>query len=194
MLQSHLYQIVIGSIPGNLARLRGLCELVSSMLVCQTVNLAVLATTRDHRAGSMASRYRRFQDFFLSFTLDFSALGRFILRRLPRPKEGFILAMDRTNWKFGRTHINFMVIGVVVGKVCIPLVWNILPASTKRGNSSCAQRIRLATRLLRILPARHIRVLTMDREPERTRRWTIRRIARRGAKPSIWVGGLVAMD
>jgi hypothetical protein len=33
--------------------------------------------------------------------------------------------MDRTNWKFGRSHINFLVI--VVGHVSIPIIWAILP-------------------------------------------------------------------
>lgn len=72
--------------------------------------------------------------------------------------------MDRTNWKFGRSHINFLVIGIVVGKVSIPIVWKLLPAKTKRGNSGLRQRIKLTKGLLRLIPAKDIYVLTMDRE------------------------------
>ncbi len=72
--------------------------------------------------------------------------------------------MDRTNWKFGRSDINFLVISIIAGKVSIPLVWKVLPKKTKRGNSNTNQRIALTNRLLKILPAKDIYVLTMDRE------------------------------
>lgn len=72
--------------------------------------------------------------------------------------------MDRTNWKFGRKHINFLVLSIIVGKISIPLVWKVLPQKTKRGNSNTAQRIALMNRLLRIMPVADIDVLTMDRE------------------------------
>lgn len=72
--------------------------------------------------------------------------------------------MDRTNWKFGRKDINFLAIGIVVGKVSIPIVWKVLPPATKRGNSNAAQRIALTTRLLKLIPASDIRAITMDRE------------------------------
>ena len=70
----------------------------------------------------------------------------------------------RTNWKFGRKHINFLVLSIIAGKVSIPLVWKVLPQKTKRGNSNTAQRIALINRLLCIVPASDIEVLTMDRE------------------------------
>lgn len=72
--------------------------------------------------------------------------------------------MDRTNWKFGRSDINFLAIGIIVGKVSIPIVWKVLPPKTKRGNSNAAQRIALAKRLLKLIPSSDIHVLTMDRE------------------------------
>ena len=72
--------------------------------------------------------------------------------------------MDRTNWKFGRKHINFLVISIIAGNVSIPLVWKVLPQKRKRGNSNTAQRIALMNRLLRIIPVADIDVLTMDRE------------------------------
>jgi len=128
------------------------------------VNLTILATTPDGNSCSNESRYRRFQDFFLHFSLCFYSVSRCILARIPRPQDGFILAMDRTNWKFGRKDINFLAIGVVVGKISIPIVWKVLPPATKRGNSKAAQRIALTKKLLKLIPASEIRALTMDRE------------------------------
>lgn len=130
----------------------------------RTVNLAILATTDDGKGVSNETRYRRFQDFFRTFALCFSAVGQLIIDRIPMPKSGYVLAMDRTNWKFGRTHVNFLVIAIVVGKVSVPVVWKVLPQSTKCGNSNCRQRIALSTNLLKLIPAKDIRVLTIDRE------------------------------
>ena len=134
------------------------------MLQHRTVNLVILSTSDDGKDVSNETRYRRLQDFFLNAKLCYHSIGSFILRRIPKPPEGYTLAIDRTNWKFGRKHINFLVISVVAGPVSIPLVWKVLPQKTKRGNSNTAQRQAIMNRLLKILPAKDIYVLSMDRE------------------------------
>jgi hypothetical protein len=96
----------------------------------------VLATTADGKTCSNESRYRRSQDFFLRFSLCMPSVARIIRNRIPTQKDGYLLAMDRTNWQFGRKNINFLVIALVVGKVSIPIAWRILPAKTKQGNSN----------------------------------------------------------
>jgi len=130
----------------------------------RTVNLTILATTNDGKDCSNQSRYRRFQDFFLKFSLCLPSVGRFILQRIPKPPEGYVLAMDRTNWELGRKTINFLAISIVAGKVSIPIIWTVLPKKTKGGNSNTKQRIALTKKLLQILPASEIHALTMDRE------------------------------
>jgi len=134
------------------------------MLQHRTVNLVILSTSDDGKDVANETRYRRLQDFFLNAKLCYKSIASFILSRIPKPSEGYTLAMDRTNWKFGRKHINFLVISVVTGTVSIPLVWKVLPQKTKRGNSNTAQRQAIVNRLLKILPAKDIYVLTMDRE------------------------------
>jgi hypothetical protein len=127
------------------------------------VNLVKLAAeaTDEIKEGSL---YRRFQNFFLKFEMPIDDIGRLVLAKLSKPEGGWVLSMDRTNWKFGRTHINILVIGVVTQKVAIPICWVVLPQSTKRGNSNTGQRKKLMKRLLKMLPAEDIKVLTMDRE------------------------------
>jgi len=83
---------------------------------------------------------------------------------IPKCPEGRVLAMDRTNWQFGKTHINILVVSVIVGKVGLPLAWRVLPKSTKEGNSRKFHRIALMEEILSILPAGEILALTMDRE------------------------------
>ena len=71
--------------------------------------------------------------------------------------------MDRTNWEFGRTTINFFAIAIVVGKVSIPIIWVVLPKKSKGGNSNTKQRIALTKKLLALVPANEIHALTMVR-------------------------------
>lgn len=164
MLNSKLIHALGGYFDCNAARLKCFTLLVSAVLRHRTVNLTILATTRDGKSCSNESRYRRFQDFFLSFGLCLHSVARCILARIPKPVEGYTLAMDRTNWKFGRSHINFLAIAIVAGKVSIPIVWMVLPAKTKRGNSNSGQRKELTKRLLKLIPAEDVYVLAMDRE------------------------------
>jgi hypothetical protein len=147
----------------NKARLSCLGTLLVSILRHRTVNLVKLSA---EAAGGTRSEslYRRFQNFFLRFAMPLEDVGRLVISKLPRPADGWVLSMDRTNWKYGKTHINILVVAVVINKVAMPVVWMVLPQSTKRGNSHTDQRIRLMARLLRLLPAEEIKALTMDRE------------------------------
>ena len=163
VLSSNLTEQLNSALDLNLARLKCLTLLISSMLRHRTVNLAILATENLSGAKN-ESCYRRFQNFFLKCPLSSPCVGRLILSKIPKPKTGWILSMDRTNWKYGKRHLNILTIGVVVNKVAIPIVWKVLPQSTKRGNSNARQRIKLFGKLLKIIPAQEIHALTMDRE------------------------------
>ncbi|MFK7604415.1 IS4 family transposase [Deinococcus sp. SM5_A1] len=81
---------------------------------------------------------------------------------LPLLPEGRLtLVMDRTNWHYGQTPLNLLVLGVILGGAVIPLVWTVLP---HQGNSCTAARILLVARLLKVLPAKRWNVLIADRE------------------------------
>jgi len=163
VLNQHLLEKFDSALDLNLARLKCLTLLISSLLRHRTVNLVILSTENLSGAKN-ESCYRRFQNFFLKCALSCPAIGRLIIAKIPTPFGGWILSMDRTNWKYGKRHINILTIGVVVNKVAIPIVWKVLPQATKRGNSNARQRIKLFSDLLKLMPAGDIRVLTMDRE------------------------------
>lgn len=141
--------------------------LVEGIIHTRNVNLARIAHADDLTNGNEAStesKYRRFQRFFSTFEMPLEDVSRLIRCKIPVPEGGYVLSMDRTNWKFGKKHINILVIGINVGSVCVPLVWKVLPQSTKNGNSNSKHRMWLIRRLLKVLPAEQIRVLLMDRE------------------------------
>lgn len=162
MLKDHLLS-QLAPLKLNLARLKCLTLLLASLLRQRTVNLTILAT-ENYAGAKNESCYRRFQNFFLKSSLCLTAVGRLILHKLPRPPRGWVLSMDRTNWKYGKRHINILTIGIVVGKIAIPIVWKVLPQTTKRGNSNTKHRITILNRLLHLMKAKEIFVLTMDRE------------------------------
>jgi hypothetical protein len=163
MLTSLFANRLCSELQWNKARISCLAILLVSMLRNRTVNLVKLSAEASGDTTS-ESLYRRFQNFFLRFAMPLEDIGRLVLSKLPKPADGWILSMDRTNWKYGKLHINILAVAVVVNKVAVPVVWMMLPQLTKRGNSNTKHRICLMERLLRILPAQDIRALTMDRE------------------------------
>lgn len=162
MLKDHLLS-ELSSLNLNLARLKCLTLLLDSMLRHRTVNLTILAT-ENLTGAKNESCYRRFQNFFLHTTLCLISVGHFILAKIPKPKEGWTLSMDRTNWKYGKRHINILTVGVIVNNIAIPIAWKVLPQKTKRGNSNTKHRIALFNKVLRMMKARDIYLLAMDRE------------------------------
>lgn len=77
------------------------------------------------------------------------------------PKGQLVFVMDRTNWKHGQTHLNILTLGVVVAGCVLPLVREVIEHS---GNSCAQTRIKLVTRLLKVIPAKRWKVLIADRE------------------------------
>ena len=61
------------------------------------------------------------------------------------------LALDRTNWKLGRTDINILVLAVVTPKFKIHVMWSFMD---HRGNSSTSQRIDLMKRYIDVVESR----------------------------------------
>lgn len=99
--------------------------------------------------------------FFETFRFDAVQLARLLLFLAQWDGRPLWLAMDRTNWQFGETDHNLLVISAQVGDTAIPLVWKALG---KAGNSSARERITLMRTLLRFLPKEKIAGLLADRE------------------------------
>ena len=160
---SSLFNTLRQRLSGNSARLKVLTDLIVALLKTRSVNLVHLVT-HSELSGAQHIIYRRLQCFFAHWNLPQSLLAQFILSRISKPKNGYVLSIDRTNWQFGQQHINILTIGIVIDKVAVPLVWRTLPQASKRGNSNTTHRIELVSKLLNVLPAKDISFLAMDRE------------------------------
>lgn len=134
--------------------------LVVLMIRVGTTSLWRLAAHAQSPAKTL-SVHRRFERFFQHVRFDEAAVARLLVEIMGLSGKPWHLALDRTNWKFGRAHINILMLGIVHGKVCIPLFWCLLD---KAGNSNADERTRLMARLLRAFPDQKIACLTGDRE------------------------------
>ena len=162
-LYQHLLDTFRAKLGGNLARLKCLTDLVLALTSARSVNLVHIATHSFSQA-KVDSHHRRLQRFLSQWEMPRKAITQLILSKIPKPKNGYVLSIDRTNWQFGKTHINILTIGVIIDKIAVPLVWRTLPQASKRGNSNTSHRIKLMSELLEALPAEHIHFIAMDRE------------------------------
>lgn len=144
----------------NGARLTFLAQFLLALFKVKTVNLAQLATALSGRA-KVDSNYKRLQRFFRGFAVEQAVIARLVIRLLPIREEQWYLTMDRTNWKFGRLHINILLLGVAYQGIAFPLFWTLLD---KAGNANTAERIELMERFLAQFPAERVAALLADRE------------------------------
>lgn len=77
---------------------------------------------------------------------------------IPQP---WILSTDRTEWSFGSTRFNILMLGVVHDGVAYPLIWEMLE---KKGNSQSEERMDLLDRFDKIFPDAQIAYICGDRE------------------------------
>ena len=141
------------------SRLETLCLLAVGMVSARTVNLGHIATERPGTALT-ASTYRRLQRFFQHVRLDQDwALP--LIAKLLGLTGSWYLVLDRTQWKFGRREVNYLVLAVITRRFRVPIAWTLLPGA---GNSSTAARIALIERYLAHFPVASIRLLLADRE------------------------------
>lgn len=143
----------------NQARIDFLAKFLIALLDAQTINLTRIAQKFKGKA-KVSSHYKRLQRFFRSFHINPSLFAQAVVLLMPFGQQ-WLLCLDRTNWKFGKTHINFLVLGVAYRGVCFPLFWMLLPNA---GCSDTRERIELMERFLGTFPAERIEALTADRE------------------------------
>jgi hypothetical protein len=141
------------------ARLNFLALFLIALLRVKTVNLVEIATGFRSKA-KIDSSYKRLQRFFGKFDLDYTLIAEAVVTLMDIPQP-WVLSVDRTEWSFGKTRFNFLVLGIVHNGVAFPVVWNALD---KKGNSNGKERMDLIDRFSEIFPEAKVNYLTGDRE------------------------------
>ncbi|MES0448005.1 MAG: IS4 family transposase, partial [Desulfobacterales bacterium] len=143
----------------NLARIKFFGLFICALCKVQTVCFEKLAAAFDSEVR-VDSSLRRIQRFMAEYLLDTDLIARFVFALLPH-KPPYRLALDRTNWKFGTTDINILVLAIVYQGLAIPILYTMMP---KFGNSSTAERIDLMQRYIELFGIDTIDCLLGDRE------------------------------
>jgi hypothetical protein len=78
--------------------------------------------------------------------LDKDLIARLIFALLPH-EPPYSIAMDRTNWKFGQSNINILVLVIVYKGVAFPILFKLMP---KRCNSNTTERIQIVDHYIRL--------------------------------------------
>ena len=144
----------------NKSRIECFSLLVFSLIKVRTVNLSELAQGFESKA-KLKSKYRRIQRFFDNFDFDLIDVSVFLLKLFSIFGSNIYLAMDRTNWKFGKKNINILLISAVCNDYPIPIYWILL---NKRGCSRYQERKNVVDSLLRIIDSSNILGILADRE------------------------------
>lgn len=147
------------SLGWHQARVTLLAQFIFALIKVRTVNLVQVAQAFSGDT-SADSNYKRLQRFLRHFEIDFDVVA-IVISHLFCPEGKWVLSLDRTNWQLGKYKINFLVLGVVVQNVAIPIFWTTLP---KKGNSNTDDRLTLMNRFLGVFGSEKIECLTADRE------------------------------
>jgi hypothetical protein len=123
------------------------------------VNLKRISVAFEANATT-DSVYRNIQRFFFNFSFTQVFASKAILSFLPK-KRKYFLSIDRTNWKFGKSNINILTVGIVYKKVAFPIAWKFLD---KRGNSNWEERIEVVSDAIKRLGLQNCKGLLADRE------------------------------
>jgi len=106
------------------------------------------------------STYRRLQRFFAGFAFGYEALGQFLLGLVPSDPP-YVIIIDRTEWHFGQTAVNVLMIGVAYEGIAFPIAWTTLDHG---GGSGADEHTEVLEQFLRVVRPDQIRALVADRE------------------------------
>ena len=145
---------------------------ISALIRSRSVNLQKVAENIEGKA-KISSNYRRIQRLFKEQEVDYKVTAKLLSSILPND-EKWVLTMDRTNWKLGKSNVNLLVLGVAYKGMAIPLIWDFLTIEEevdnetiergKRGNSNTEERKDLLKEFVDIFGVEKIEALTADRE------------------------------
>ncbi len=136
-----------------------LCDMIQGIISSRSVIFSEIADKTD-KPIQVSSVERRIQDFFAKVSLDYQQVAVFLMSFVPHPQ--LTLSIDRTEWDFGQTQVNVLCAVVSIGKMAVPVYFEMLDNNS--GNSNADQRIALFQSLVAVVGKQRIQMLVMDRE------------------------------
>jgi len=159
-MNTALSQLLGNYFYNSIASIKILEQIILGLIQIKTVSLTKLATVLEG-TDNQASLYRKLQRFFSSFDLSYVSLAKLLVKLAKIEHAKWLLALDRTNWKFGKLSINILVLSICYKGIAIPLMWDMLD---KEGASNNIERQHLLKRFITVFGVDKIEALLADRE------------------------------
>lgn len=157
---TNIYNMIRNSgVIKNKSRQEFLVEIINSVIKSKSVVFSEIADKMD-KDIKVSSIERRIQDFFQKVTVEYQNLAAFLLSFIPHEK--LQLCIDRTEWDFGKTQVNILCIVASIGKMAVPIYFELLDNNS--GNSGWEDRIEILKKIIGIVGKDRIKILLMDRE------------------------------
>jgi len=144
----------------NASRIQLVALFLTALFKSRSVCLSKIAIKMDGKANK-DSRCRRISNFLANFSFSFDHIALCIMKICGFLDDKVTLAVDRTNWKFGKLDINILTLAIATDGLAIPIMWIFLP---KNGNSNTKERILLINRYIKVFGKENINCLVADRE------------------------------
>lgn len=158
--KTKLYKLIRSSgIVKHKKRQEFIVEMLEGLIKSRSVHFSEIADKID-KPIKVSSLERRIQDFFQKVNIEFEQLAIFLLSFIHKQK--LILSIDRTEWDYGGCQVNILCVVVSIGKMGVPLYFEIL--DNKSGNSHSDDRINLFKQLIELIGINRIDYVVMDRE------------------------------
>lgn len=157
---SELESILGKYLSWNKARLSCLARMLLAMIAVRTVNLSEVSIAFASKAN-IQSRYKRLQRFFATFNIDYAQVARWMFKLFFRKDEKVYILLDRTNWQWGKKHINVFMLSVAYEGLAIPLYWQVF---NRNGNSGINDQKSLLEKFIKTFGKTCIEGVLADRE------------------------------
>lgn len=157
---NELVNILNGTFGWNKARMECFARMLVALIKMRTVNLVELACALGGKA-KLDSRYKRLKRFVSYFDFELPCIADWVMRVFGLLDKAVYLSIDRTNWRWGKSNINILMLSVVYKGIALPIFWRLLP---KFGNSDTQERIELIERFTKRFGKNKIAGILGDRE------------------------------
>ena len=154
-----LKQVLGEKLEWNKARIDFLAKFIIALIEVKTVNFSEIANVLIGKAKE-ESNYKRIIRFFRYFEICYQTIALMIVK-LIEIKAPWVIIMDRTEWGYGKSWINILMISIAYKGVSFPICWKML---NKRGNSNTEERKDLINKFVEIFGVESIKFLLADRE------------------------------
>lgn len=158
---SELSSILSQQLNWHKSRIDCFAQMLLGLFIVRSVNLSEIAVAMDGSKASIDSRYKRIYRFFSNFELDFVWIARWIYGLFFDKNHKVYIAIDRTNWYWGKAKINVFMLSICYEGMAIPLFWRLL---NKAGSTTAKEQIELLSQFINTFGKESIQGVLGDRE------------------------------